>query len=310
MGNMKKKLRLLEIFNDLNEGKILTKKELCIRYECSEKSIQRDMADLKHSFANTIEYDKQKKGYRLPRKESDNLNQNDIYVLLKILFSSKAFCKEEMNHFASCLNHLCDNQLAQEINDELFYYKNPTHTGQLLTIIEDFYGAMKMCRKVKLTYKRQDHKEVTHTICPVNIIFNEYYFYLLAYMDDLTKPFPAVFRMSRIVHYEILVEDFYKDYGERVKDGEYKKRIQYMYQGNLIHIKFRFFGDSLDAVLDRIPTATLIQKKQNDYILEAEVYNKGIVMWLLSQQQFLEVLEPKSLRDKMKETILAMSKLY
>lgn len=44
--------------------------------------------------------------------------------------------------------------------------------------------------------------------------------------------------------------------------------------------------------------------------MEAEVFGKGIKMWLLSQAENLEVVEPKEFRDEMKRTIGEMAKNY
>ena len=39
----------------------------------------------------------------------------------------------------------------------------------------------------------------------------------------------------------------------------------------------------VEPVLDRLPTAQIISQKDHEYTISAEVYGKGIVMWLLSQ---------------------------
>ena len=53
-----------------------------------------------------------------------------------------------------------------------------------------------------------------------------------------------------------------------------------MYAGELMKIKFRFNGPSPQAVLDRLPTATIHSQTRSEAIVEAEVYGKGIKMWL------------------------------
>lgn len=43
---------------------------------------------------------------------------------------------------------------------------------------------------------------------------------------------------------------------------------------------------------------------------EAEVYGKGILMWLLSQGSRVEVLKPESLREEMRQTLEEMLRKY
>ena len=42
------------------------------------------------------------------------------------------------------------------------------------------------------------------------------------------------------------------------------------------------------AVRDRLPTAKIVDKIENVYIMEAEVFGKGIEMWLRSQGSHVE----------------------
>lgn len=79
-----------------------------------------------------------------------------------------------------------------------------------------------------------------------------------------------------------------------------------MYPGKLMKIKFKFWGDSIEAVLDRLSTAKILDEKDRKYIIEAEVFGKGIKMWLLSQGDNLEVLEPEKVREEMNQTIKNM----
>ena len=55
-----------------------------------------------------------------------------------------------------------------------------------------------------------------------------------------------------------------------------------MYSGELKKIKFEYRG-VLEAMLDKVPTAKIIEHKNNTYIMEAEAYGKGLEMWLNSQ---------------------------
>lgn len=86
-----------------------------------------------------------------------------------------------------------------------------------------------------------------------------------------------------------------------------------MYAGELIPIQFKFYGDSPEPVLDRLPTAQLVtsdKQKDHGYMFKAEVYGRGIVMWLLSQGNKIEVLRPESLRQEMKQKAEEILKLY
>ena len=75
-------------------------------------------------------------------------------------------------------------------------------------------------------------------------------------------------------------------------------------------IRFEFTGPSLQAILDRIPTAKLVDKKDGVNIIEAETYGDGIKMFLLSQGSWVKVTEPAEFVEEMTEEIKKMNKLY
>ena len=98
--------------------------------------------------------------------------------------------------------------------------------------------------------------------------------------------------------------------GQDDVEGEFRKRVQFMYPGRLQNIRIRYTGASVDAILDRLPTAKVLSQDHGAAIIEAEVYGNGIVMWLLSQGDRVEVLAPESLRLTMKETLLRILENY
>ena len=53
--------------------------------------------------------------------------------------------------------------------------------------------------------------------------------------------------------------------------------------GKLNRICFEYTGSDVDAILDRLPTAKVENEKDSKYIIRAEVFGKGIDMWLRSQ---------------------------
>ena len=64
-------------------------------------------------------------------------------------------------------------------------------------------------------------------------MFSEYYFYLIAWFADDSKDYPAVFRVDRISNVNCSEEKFKIPYSERFEEGEFRKRIQFMYGGKL-----------------------------------------------------------------------------
>lgn len=104
--------------------------------------------------------------------------------------------------------------------------------------------------------------------------------------------------------------NFSVSYANRFEEGVFRKRVQFMYAGELIHLKLKYTGKSVNAVLDRLPTAEIISESDGEWLIKVDVYGKGILTWLLSQGDLVEVLEPSELREQIREIVNKMQKEY
>jgi hypothetical protein len=157
--------------------------------------------------------------------------------------------------------------------------------------------AIRECRYIEIDYYRtKDKSVVRRKLKPAAIMFSEYYFYLTAFIDDkevrenfdvINDSFPTIYRMDRIKNLNVLDERFHTPYRDRFEEGEFRKRIQFMYGGRLQKIKFEYSGPDVDAVLDRLPTAVILDEQAGVYTVSAEVFGKGIDMWLRSQGEYV-----------------------
>ena len=154
---------------------------------------------------------------------------------------------------------------------------------------------------------------IKRKILPLGIIFSEYYFYVLGVRADVAEINTSCYipyRIDRIKSYDILEDELRNKTKEKFEEGEFRQVTQFMQPENLERIKFKFKGRSVEAILDRIPTAKIVSKADGEFIIEAKVYTKGVKMFLLSQGEAVEVLEPVAFRNELKETIESMMGNY
>ena len=102
---MDKALRILDIYVRLCDGRLINKKEETERFQVDERSIQRDIDDIRAfleerniSVGDTrqIEYDRAKKGFLMTGAEPSMMTNSEILAVSKILLESRAFTKREM----------------------------------------------------------------------------------------------------------------------------------------------------------------------------------------------------------------------
>ena len=308
--------RLLAMYAQLAEGKQLYKAREAVKYNCSLRSIQRDIEDLRSFFADRSEttgvvqeliYDRKLNAYRLVPPLRNLLTNEETFAVLKVLLESRSLTKAELFPILEKLISCCvppDNrrQVTDLIANEKYHYVEPRHKKEILEKMWNLSAAIREHKEIKITYMRQSGDDVSRVLKPVGIMFSEFYFYLVGFIDkenQLEKikfevendPFPTIYRIDRIKEYAVTDRHFNVPYQNRFEEGEFRKRVQFMYGGKLQKIKFWYKGPSVEAVLDRLPTAKIEQQNENGYLISAEVFGKGIDMWLRSQGDMVEMVE-------------------
>lgn len=334
-GKQHKNSRTLDLYVRLCEGKSINKKEEARRFGVDERSIQRDIDDIRAFLndrcamglgdARSIEYDRKRKGFIMIGAEGSMMTNSEILAVSKILLESRAFTKRELEIILDKLVEGCvplkNMRLVSDlIANEKYHYVELHHKEYIQDKLWDIGSDIQERNLVSIRYARASapRESIKRIIEPVAIMFSEYYFYLNAFIvekDDSGKyvhkySYPAIFRIDRIKNYKQMGEKFKVSYSNRFEEGEFRKRIQFMYVGKLMSIRLKYYGENPEPILDRLPTARVVEQYKNECIIEAEVYGKGCLMWLLSQGSNVEIIRPISLREEMKKTLLEMLERY
>ena len=312
--------RVLSLYSQLMEGRIIKKSVAAQKYGVNERSIQRDIEDIRAFCRNCIAlgdsmpgdliYDYTEKGYRLERRQALKLSNSEVLALCKILLDSRAFVKTEMADMlhkviACCVPESNQALITKLVNNETFHYVEPRHRTSFLDTMWQLGEAIQQHRYVNITYGRmKDRKVVERRLKPLALLFSEYYFYLIAFIDDSNiqriyesarDMTPTIYRLDRIKSLAVEKNLFRIPYNRRFQEGEFRKRVQFMYGGPLQRVTFTYTGYDIDAVLDRLPTAKILSEENGTYQIEAEVYGTGVEMWLDSQGKYVSEVQIKEI---------------
>lgn len=310
--------RVLGIYTKLMNGYTVNTKDEALEYNVSERSIRRDIEDIRNfleisesetGISNSVVSDRLKNGYRLKQNDSDKtkLSAEEILAICKILLDSRAFTKTEMSSMLERLIKWCApksdrKQILDLIRNEEYHYIEPQHKTIFIDTMWRIGQAIQKNQYIEIDYLKNKNKSIVkRKVKPVAIMFSEYYFYLTAFIDDkdevrkdfdvINDSFPTIYRIDRIKELKVMREKFHVPYSSRFQEGEFRKRVQFMYGGRLQKVKFRYSGENVESVLDRLPTAKILEEKEGSYVISAEVFGKGIDMWLRSQGDWVERLD-------------------
>lgn len=314
--------RTLEIFFRAMRGELISVRKFAEEYKVSTKSIGRDISDIQDFLSEhrelmqnaELNYSHKDRGYTLNSDEF--LKNKELFALVKIILGSRALSKEDVLVLIAKLKKFTTIQdkgaLENLIRKEIYHYHEVK--SDCKSVIDNLWKivqAIEERRAITITYYKMNRNEVKHKIKPVSIMFSEYYFYVIAYDFNDTNYKPIYFRIDRISAITEHRESFYLEREYDFDEGDLREKNQFMFPGETIKIRFEFSGLSLQAILDRLPTARVVERNGNISIIEAEVnHGRGIIMYLLSQGSWVKVLSPQSLANEIKEEIEKMQTCY
>lgn len=301
MDKYSKNSRTLDMYVRLCEGKIINKAEESKRFGVDERSIQRDIDDIRAFLSNytvchsadsrLIEYNRVKKGFVMTGTEGSAMSNSEILAVSKILLESRAFTKKEINSILDKLVEGCvplkNMKLVSDLlANEKYHYVELKHKSEMQDKIWKFGENIKEHNLMEIKYAKAGMNDeiIKRVIEPVGIIFSEYYFYLNAYIDVHNGEqyvhkydYPTIFRIDRIKSYKKMTEKFQVPYSTRFEEGEFRKRIQFMYPGKLMNIRLKYYGKNPEAILDRLPTAQIIEQKIQRQLLMRKYMEKELL---------------------------------
>lgn len=318
-----KKERMLDIFYRLIKGEELSAKSLAKEYGVSSKSVLRDISEIKNYFSESRElvgdvelrYSVARKSYYL--QCGSFLLNKELFAVVKMLIGCRGFSKNELLDIIDKLKAFTTYQdrtaLEAFISNEIYHYHEVGHDCR--SVIDTMWkltGCIREQKEITVTYYKMDRSLVERRLKPIAIIFSEYYYYLIAYRSQDEAYQPVFFRIDRIRDIVEHRTTFTLKQEQKFDEGELRSRIQFMFPGKYRRIRFEFSGLSVQAVLDRIPTARVVGRNQDTgaSIIEAQTYGTGIKMYLLSQGSWVKVLEPPEFVEEMREEVEKMRNQY
>jgi len=304
----------------LVRGEEISVKKLANEHNVSTKSISRDISRIKNFLAENrdltsnadLKYCYVHKAHRLITDEF--LTSKELFAITKTLLGVRAYpvatANEIIGKFKKFTTADDRKKLEEIVRKELYHYKEIKHdcdsvTDNLWLLVNAIHDK----RELTIRYYRISRLMTEKRIQPASLIFMEYYFYLIAYYPDQYDT-PRYFRVDRIkeitVHRKPLAANKMPDFDE----GLLRKRCQFMFYGPLRKICFTYCGTSIQAVLDRLPTAVIIDRDHNTYTIEAETHGDGIKMFLLSQGTWVKVLAPADFVEEFKNEVEKIRQYY
>ena len=284
----------------LEKGKV-TANELAEKYEVSIRTIYRDIDVL--SSAGIPIYATQGKGGGI--EIADNfvlkksfLSENEQEQILIALKGLELTNKEYENELLTKLTALFKTKNTNWIEVDFTNWQRSKSYDELF---KDIKSAIINKNIVRFIYFSSNKKETSRKVKPIRLLFKGWAWYVYAFC--LSRNDFRYFKLSRIKEFEILPNTFEDDFDSIVL----KKEIEYE---ETVFVKVKFDRKMAFRVYDEVSSAIEEDEDGNLYATIELPNDYNLYNYIFSYGDAAEVLEPKEIRDKIKNIINIMAKKY
>ena len=317
---------ILEILrNYTDEDHSLTQQEIIKLLEkdygtvCDRRSVKNNVLLLKefgesHGFEISME-----DGYRMIFREFDD---TELRILIDSVLFSKEFSSNQAKELIKKIKGLSSKYFNAKVSNicnipEL----NKNINRQNIYSIDKINDAISGKHKISFVYndigtdfKLHSRRKESYIVNPYRIVANNGKFYLIGNYD----------KYDNIVHFRIDRMTDVCELEERVKPMKDVPELSsglnlprhmaehiYMFSGPSIAIKLATTSDTMSDLVDWFGTEfSVIKKDEEKIIVRVSCNERAMKFWALQYGPYVEVLEPESLRNRIKEDIAYMSKRY
>lgn len=284
----------------LEKGKV-TANELAEKYEVSIRTIYRDIDVL--SSAGIPIYATQGKGggieiaddFVLKKSFLSENEQEQILIALKGLELTN---KEYENELLTKLTALFKTKNTNWIEVDFTNWQRSKSYDELF---KDIKSAIINKNIVRFIYFSSNKKETSRKVKPIRLLFKGWDWYVYAFC--LSRNDFRYFKLSRIKEFEILPNTFEDDFDSIVL----KKEIEYE---ETVFVKVKFDREMAFRLYDEVSSAIEEDEDGSLYATVELPNDYNLYNYIFSYGDAAEVLEPKEIRDKIKNIINIMAKKY
>lgn len=194
------------------------------------------------------------------------------------------------------------------------HHHMPMTEHSLLTLLGDLRTGIVDQRVLRIAYADHQDRKKQHDISPYSLAYDQGYFYVVA--RSLTEPERGVwnFRLDRIRKLTLTKTKFaLQQFGpDRFLAGEHANMSYMMHVGDRpLTVVMKMERWLVSYMEDQFPYHEYVKSTGGQDVYRVTVKNEqSILFWVLRQRDWIEVLEPLTLRETIKDILTAALRQY
>lgn len=234
---------------------------------------------------------------------------SEVVAILISLYCSRSLNKTELETLEEKFIKLFppkEERNLRKLFSSLKYNYKPVYHGETKEKINLLSQAIINQNKVSYVYKNKKR-----VVKPYSILYHDRMYYLIASEED--DDMKRIWRFDRINKLKMLKAHYSIGPNEYFSPGDFANITFNMFNGKPIDVILKVEEEMVEYVQRSFPEAKFLDNNLSSTPKKMKVTvagEEGILKWLLSQQDKVEVLSPKSLKEKIQQAIKNMARLY
>lgn len=249
--------------------------------------------------------------------EKDFSDDELLWIIHNTIFS-KQLTENKSNNLVKKLLKLGTNGLKQKVGSvegmkQFYHTPNPAVSNNIETL-SDAIHEDKTVQFIYTEYKKDKQlhplSEEPIIVKPARMVPLNGFYYLIAY--ETKSQSIQHYRIDKIKN--LKKSDIKTDFSSRnsrINIDEYLSSHSFMFAGKPIPVKIKVLEDKIGLVIDRFGDKIHIYQDNSEHVSigfnsnEADLY-----MWALENGEYVEVIEPQYIRNKLRTTVQSMAEKY
>mgnify|MGYP000862101362 FL=1 len=314
-------LEILEEYSDANhhltQQEILRLLRLNYDMECDRRSVKANVLSLKEL------------GYEISMEDGDGyylVSRDFEDAELRMLIDSVLFSSNLTQTQAKNLIEKLKKQSNRYFSAKVSHVSNlpELHHGdnkQLMYVLDTINDAISEKKKISFVYnnygtdfKLHARRSEPYIVNPYQMVANKGRYYLICNYDKYDDI--SHFRLDKITQVKILdepVKPMKQVHGleQGLNLTKHMAEHIYMFSGQSVRVKLRTDSDTVSELIDWFGKDFRITEESDGKILVSLLINEqAMFYWALQYGPYVEVLEPESLRSKLRDAVAKMNEKY
>ena len=282
---------------------------------CDRRSVKSNILSLKELGYEISMQD----GYFLVEREFENA---ELRMLIDSVLFSKTISQSQAKRLIGKLKRFGNRYFNAKVSHvsnlpELQHSDNK----QVMITLDVLNDAIEKKRKIRFLYNEYGTDFKLHLrrgrpyiVNPYQMIANNGRYYLIGNYDKYDNI--SHYRIDRMTSVTMLEEAAKpkKDVADFAQGFSLPKNMAehiYMFSGASVSVKIKTYTWMMDSLVDWFgKDFRILQKDGQDMIISVNCNERSMLFWAMQYGKYVDVLEPKSLRDSIRENVEDMHRRY